>query len=69
MKMPIRLRPSPKQPEWKVNTRQETLDEMYDRFIGQAGKAARDQGENVRGRDLLPEEIKVFCTLEGRLRI
>ena len=57
--MPIRLRPMPKQPVWRVNTEQEPLDEMYDSFIGSAGKAATDIEGSKRGRDLLPEEVKV----------
>ena len=59
MKMPIRLRPTPKQPVWRVNTEQEPLDEMYDNFIGSAGKAATDIEGSKRGRDMLPEEVKV----------
>ena len=61
MQMPIRLRPQPKQPEWRVNDQPEVLDEMYDRFIGRAGESAKgqDEVESTRGRDLLPEEIKV----------
>lgn len=61
MKMPIRLRPKPRQPEWKVNEDPAVLDDMYDRFIGRAGGAAKGQVEveSTKGRDLLPEEIKV----------
>ena len=61
MKMPIRLRPKPRQPEWKVNEDPAVLDDMYDRFIGRAGAAAKGQVEveSTKGRDLLPEEIKV----------
>lgn len=61
MKMPIRLRPVAKQPEWKVNEDPAVLDEMLDSFIGRAGTAAKGQVEveGTRGRDLLPEEIKV----------
>ncbi len=61
MKMHIRLRPKPKQPEWRVNEKPEPVDEMYDRFVGRAGEAAKGQVEleGTRGRDLLPEEIKV----------
>ena len=56
MKMPFRLRPMPKQPEWRVNDQPGPLDEMYDRFI------AIGKGESTRGRDMLPEEIKV-CSM------
>lgn len=59
MRMPVRLRPLPKQPEWKVNKDPKLLDEMYDRFVGRAGEAAKDQVQSTRGRDLLPEEVKV----------
>lgn len=57
--MPHRARPAPKQPEWKVNVEDQPVNEMYDRFIGRAGEAAKGQVESTRGRDLLPEEIKV----------
>ncbi|KAK3704649.1 hypothetical protein LTR37_013748 [Vermiconidia calcicola] len=56
--MPFRLREEPKQPVWKVNTREEPLNDMYDRFIGRAGEVLKGQGESTRGRDLLPEEVK-----------
>lgn len=56
MRMPVRTRPRPDQPEWKVNTAQEPLDEMYDRFIG---SIARLQGQSAKGRDFLDEEVKV----------
>lgn len=51
----------PKQPVFKVNEKPEVLDEMYDRFVGRAGEAAaKEQGlEGSRGRDMLPEEVKV----------
>lgn len=52
MKMPIRLRPEPKQPKWRVNADEEKLNEAYDKFLGSVG-------ERVRGRDLLDEETKV----------
>lgn len=70
MKMPYRLRPLPEQPAWNVNTQQEPLDLMYDRFFG----------NRARGRDMLPEEVKVsfarpashfapLCMhLDGRMR-
>jgi len=54
MRMPVRLRPQPNQPVWKVNDRPESVDEAFDAFIGGAG------GRNVRGRDLLDEEVKVY---------
>jgi large subunit ribosomal protein L15 len=60
MKMPYRLRPEPKQPVWRVNTQQEPVDEMYDRFLGRVGETIKDQElQSTRGSDLLPEEIKV----------
>ena len=59
MQMPIRLRPVPKQPIWRVNTEQEPLDQMYDDFIGSAGRSATDVEGSRRGRDMLPEEVKV----------
>lgn len=61
MKMPYRLRPLPKQPVWKVNDRQDLLDEMYDKLFGRIGEMAKGQPgvTSTRGRDLLPEEIKV----------
>lgn len=52
MKMPIRLRPEPKQPKWKTNTDEEKLNEMYDRLLGSVGG-------KIRGRDLLDAETKV----------
>jgi large subunit ribosomal protein L15 len=58
MKMPIRLRPEPHQPPWIVNTRQEPVDEMYDRFLGTS--STDGNGQSIRGRDMLPEEIKVL---------
>lgn len=60
MKMPYRLRPLPKQPVWKVNDRQDLLDEMYDKLFGRIGEMAKGQPgvTSTRGRDLLPEEIK-----------
>lgn len=67
MQMPIRLRPAPKQPLWRVNDQQEPLDEMYDAFVGSAGRSASDIEGSRRGRDLLPEEIKVFtCVLRRK---
>lgn len=53
MRQPLRLRPQPRQPLWKVNTEQEPLDEMYDRLIG------RTLGGGIVGRDALPEDVKV----------
>lgn len=53
MQMPFRLRPQPKQPVWKVNEQVELVDEAFDKFVGQAG------GKGSRGREVLPEEIKV----------
>lgn len=66
MQMPIRLRPRPKQSPWRVNEDPELLDEMYDRFVGRAGEAAKGQAgvESTRGRDLLPEEVKVCPALQ-----
>ncbi|KAK3115972.1 hypothetical protein LTR53_004144 [Teratosphaeriaceae sp. CCFEE 6253] len=60
MKMPYRVRPLPNQPTWTVPDDPNKLDEMYDRFVGQAGEAAKGQTgvESTRGRDLLPEEVK-----------
>jgi len=52
MKAPIRLRPQPRQPEWKVNDKVEPVDEMYDKFIGRIGGS-------TKGKDMLPEEVKV----------
>ncbi|KAH9809321.1 Ribonuclease-III-like [Teratosphaeria destructans] len=60
MKMRFRVRPQPRGPAWKVNDRQEPVDEMYDNFIGRVVEAAQGQ-EGVtgpRGSDLLPEEVK-----------
>lgn len=60
MQMPIRLRPVPKQPVWRVNAEQEPLDQMYDKFVGNCGRAALDLGGgSKKGRDLLDEEVKV----------
>ena len=61
MKMPYRLRPTPNQTEWRVNEDPKVLDEMYDRFVGSAGEAAKGQTEleSTKGKDLLPEEVKV----------
>lgn len=53
MQMPFRLRPQPNQPVWKVNDRVELVDDAFDHFVGHAG------GKGMRGRDVLPEEIKV----------
>lgn len=38
---------------WKVNEQVELVDEAFDKFVGQAG------GKGSRGREVLPEEIKV----------
>jgi hypothetical protein len=38
---------------WKVNEQVELVDEAFDKFVGQAG------GKGTRGREVLPEEIKV----------
>jgi len=61
MKMPYRVRPLPKQPLWKVNDRQDLLDEMYDKLLGRIGEMAKGQlgVTGTRGRDMLPDEIKV----------
>lgn len=53
MQMPFRLRPQPSQPVWKVNDQVDLVDEAFDKFVGQAG------GKGTRGREVLPEEIKV----------
>jgi large subunit ribosomal protein L15 len=53
MRMPFRLRPQPSQPLWKVNDQMELVDDAFDKFVGQAG------GRGKRGREVLPEEIKV----------
>ena len=53
MRMPFRLRPQPSQPLWKVNEQMELVDDTFDKFVGQAG------GRGTRGREVLPEEIKV----------
>ena len=53
MRMPFRLRPQPSQPLWKVNEQMELVDDAFDKFVGQAG------GRGKRGREVLPEEIKV----------
>ena len=64
MKMPERIRPVPNQPVWKVNTQQEPVDEMYDRFMGRVPESFKEIGEKARGRDVLPDEVKVsFCKL------
>lgn len=47
MKMPIRLRPQPKQPVWNVNSNQERLDHAYDLFLGKDGSAALDEETKV----------------------
>ena len=66
MQMPFRLRPQPNQPVWKVNEQVELVDEAFDKFVGQAG------GRGKRGREVLPEEIKVsekntaFCAESRR---
>lgn len=59
MRMPERLRPLPKGPVWRVNDKQQPVDEMYDRFMGRVGESIQDEVGSARGRDLLPEEIKV----------
>nr|POE65638.1 hypothetical protein CFP56_58744 [Quercus suber] len=51
MRMPLRLRPEPKGPVWKVNTEQEPVDEMYDKFLHKSGG-------RMEGRTVLPDEIK-----------
>jgi len=56
MQMPFRLRPQPSQPVWKVNDQVELVDDAFDKFVGQAG------GKGTRGREVLPEEIKVSET-------
>lgn len=53
MQMPFRLRPQPSQPVWKVNDQVDLVDDAFDKFVGQAG------GKGTRGREVLPEEIKV----------
>ncbi|KAK5112282.1 hypothetical protein LTR85_011554 [Meristemomyces frigidus] len=59
MQMPFRLRPQPKGLAWRVNSEPETLDAMYDRFVGRVGEVAKGQGlAGTRGRDMLPEEVK-----------
>ena len=59
--MPFRVRPDTRQPVWRVNDKMEPLDEMYDRFIGRAGDAAKGQEgvQGTKGSELLPEEVKV----------
>ncbi|TKA29532.1 hypothetical protein B0A50_03545 [Salinomyces thailandicus] len=60
MRMPFGLRPKPLGPVWRVNDKQEPLDEMYDRLIGRVGEsAAKEQGlKGSRGRDMLAEDVK-----------
>ena len=61
MKMPYRVRPLPNQTAWRVNEDPKVLDEVYDKFVGSAGEAAKGQAgvESTKGRGLLPEEVKV----------
>jgi large subunit ribosomal protein L15 len=62
MKMPFRVRPRKEGvPMWRVNNKPEPVDEMYDRFVGRVGEAARGQEglKGTRGRELLDEEVKV----------
>lgn len=53
MRMPLRLRPQPRGPVWKVNTEQAPVDEMYDKFFVKTGGTAD-------GRNVLSDEIKVY---------
>ncbi|KAK4501801.1 hypothetical protein PRZ48_007610 [Zasmidium cellare] len=50
MKMPIRLRPEPRQPKWRVNKDEDKLNEAYDKFLGSVASG--------RGSDLLDQETK-----------
>lgn len=47
MKMPIRLRPMPKQPVWKVNNNEGRLNQAYDLFLGKEGSAMLDEETKV----------------------
>lgn len=47
MKMPIRLRPQPKQPVWNVNSNEERLNHAYDLFLGKDGSAMLDDETKV----------------------
>ena len=38
---------------WKVNEQMELVDDAFDKFVGTAA------GRGKRGREVLPEEIKV----------
>ncbi|KAF2725160.1 hypothetical protein K431DRAFT_343154 [Polychaeton citri CBS 116435] len=60
MQMPIRLRPKPRQPVWRVNTSDELVNEVYDRFVGRAGEAARGQYglKSFKGSELLSDDVK-----------
>ncbi|KAK6440762.1 hypothetical protein LTR95_003012 [Oleoguttula sp. CCFEE 5521] len=52
MRMPQRIRPQPKQPIWRINDEAEPVDAAFDKLIGNAA------GRDVRGREVLDEEIK-----------
>lgn len=56
MKMPIRLRPTPKQPAWRVNDSEERLNQAYDLFLGKDGSAMLDDKTKVY---IIPSRIRV----------
>lgn len=58
MKMPVRLRPEPRQPAWRVNTDESKLDAAYDRFLGSVGG-------RKKGSELLDSETKVSPVLSA----
>lgn len=55
MKMPIRLRPRPKGPVWRVNASEEVLDRAFDEFVGHVGG-------RMKGSELLDAETKVCAS-------
>ena len=52
MKMPVRVRPLPNQPVWRVNEDPQLLDAMYDKILGTLSSS-------TKGSEMLDAETKV----------
>ena len=70
MQMPIRLRPQPNQPVWRVNDKPEVLDEVYDQILGKLsstrGSEMLDSETKVRKTSIRLQDLHISCKTDKR---